>query len=284
MKVRKITMKQRKFKFSLGMKIASILSCIALVSVGFASWWIVQYPTKSTTSQGSFEVYSVGTKKVEISDPVFNPTTDANIAFGKQLKDDDGNDVVVKWLIADEEVGVQNLDAQFTFNVSMKDVTDKEEGGTEEKLSSEHLNKYLSEITFTLDDIVGSTGADSTALQAAITAGYITGPTVTYSYVKTGESTVLKSGSDDWTDQKIDFSIDTSAASCSQITVTVTITFAWGSTFGGTNPYVYYNGQTYSQTVAGNAQTALKGLYDLNGTKYKVEITAVPGSSAPAAS
>ena len=63
-------MKQRKGKFTLGMKIASILSCIALVSVGFASWWIIRLPSPETKG-GSFEVYSVDEKKINYTDVKF---------------------------------------------------------------------------------------------------------------------------------------------------------------------------------------------------------------------
>ena len=284
MKVRKITMKQRKGKFTLGMKIASILSCLALVSVGFASWWIVQYPTETTTTQGNFDVYTVGTKKVEIGKPTFTPEADANIVFGKQLKDGSGKDVVPTWLLADD-VAEQNLDAQFTFIVSMKDVKDGDNGQPIESASTEPLNKYLSEIKFTLDDVIGSaTNAVATPIdiQGAVQKGYLKEPVLTYSYKNTSTSAELKADTThNWENGKFDFSIDTSAANCSSITVTVTVKFDWGTAFNETNPYVYYNAQDYDAGLATSAQTALKGLYALTDATYKVTIEAVPGNSVP---
>ena len=268
-------MKQRKFKFSLGMKIASILSCIALVSVGFASWWIVQYPTKAVTAQGSFEVYTVGTKKVVVSTPTFTTGKDT-IIFGKQSTTEDGKAVDVKWLIAGTDVKEQNLQAVFTFDVSMMDVTEEENGNTSESVSSEVLNNYLSSITLKMTEN-GTAGA----IANAISKNYITNPTISYSYIKkdaTGDA--LQTGTATWENGEISLDINTAKAAYSQITVTVTVDFKWGTAFDSKNPYVYYNGMDYSVSNAGAAETALEGLLGLSNVTYKVDVTANPGKSA----
>ena len=78
-------MKQKKFKFSLGFKIATILSCLALVSTGFASWWIVSIRNDNNGRQeGSFTVYAVEEKEVEVTiDSWTNPSTIDRSAYSK---------------------------------------------------------------------------------------------------------------------------------------------------------------------------------------------------------
>ena len=51
---------------SLGVKIASILTCLALTAVGFASWLILK-PAEEKTASGSFTVYSVEDNNIEIT-------------------------------------------------------------------------------------------------------------------------------------------------------------------------------------------------------------------------
>ena len=73
-------MKKRTKKLTLGMKVASILACLALVSVGFASWWIIQFPETETVNDGSFEVYAVETKNITFENVQF--VDGAQITYG----------------------------------------------------------------------------------------------------------------------------------------------------------------------------------------------------------
>lgn len=53
----------------------------------------------------------------------------------------------------------------------------------------------------------------------------------------------------------------------------VTLTFEWGTKFGG-NPYDYYNAQTYSSTIKEDAINSLGALKELTGEKITITITA----------
>ena len=63
-------------------------------------------------------------------------------------------------------------------------------------------------------------------------------------------------------------------------TVTVSGSFAWGSHFGSSNPYVYYNGHAATSevsaglTYAADAKASLEDLYNnLNGVTYTITLT-----------
>ena len=55
-------------------------------------------------------------------------------------------------------------------------------------------------------------------------------------------------------------------------TYTATITFKWGSAFGGNNPFTFYNGKDAADE-ADNAYNALKALEALNDAMFKVTVT-----------
>lgn len=54
--------------------------------------------------------------------------------------------------------------------------------------------------------------------------------------------------------------------------VYVLLHFTWGTTFGGNNPYTYYNNQTFTNKLAAEAKTNLEGLYNLNGVKFNLTL------------
>ena len=239
-------MKQRKHKFSLGIKIASILSCLALISVGFASWWIVKMPD-AVTEDGSFTVYAVEEKNVE-----FNNVALANseIVFGKV----DG--VTETWLWA-KDIAAENLKSTLTFDVDLKD------GNTLSTTSK--LSEMLEKVTLTVEPSAAA------ALEAAINANYIKNPTVSYTYTPAGGEEQTGNAFYNDTSDKIEIAIPMTAATVNHVTVTVEIAFEWGSAFDNKNPYEYYNEKDYDAT----AFTALTALNNLTGATYDVTIAAV---------
>lgn len=65
----------------------------------------------------------------------------------------------------------------------------------------------------------------------------------------------------------------------------VSFTFTWGSAFGGetpTNPYIYYNQQTYSESIATEASTNLKKLEKLKDIQFKITLTVTPAETTSA--
>ena len=283
-------MKQRKFKFSLGMKIASILSCIALVSVGFATWWIVQLPEPAPLEEGSFTVYTVDTKNIKIENLAFSDVTPARnpvvsssrIIFGKT------SGVTENWLLA-RDIEEQNLTATITFDVNLYD--NYEEGKTN-SLGTGAIKDYVGNINLLFSPTA------TTNLDNAINDGYITAPKITYSY-GTGNTDSVDYNSGDTT-----LAISMEGATGNTVAVTVTIVFGWGEAFDddGTadedatdnlNPYVFYNANgkapngdsgvakeegTGNMTWAQHADKALTAISGLSGVEYNVTLTATLAS------
>ena len=57
-------------------------------------------------------------------------------------------------------------------------------------------------------------------------------------------------------------------------TVIVEFVFGWGAAFGGTNPYLYYNNQTYSAARGSDASTKLGAINTaLSAADLKYSVT-----------
>ena len=176
-------------KFSLGVKIASILCCVALTAVGFASWLILK-PAEKIERTGSFEVYTVDENQLTIT---VTPTSNTTIIWGKDGRTAQSSD----WLLAQSDVKTQNLTA--TFEVTVE---------------SSNLN---------LDEVMSGTNVkfDMTnalsAYQAAVTNGVIAMPTVTVN----GNAATLTNG--------VATALVAPTASVQTMTFNVVVTFAWGA-------------------------------------------------------
>lgn len=266
-------MKKRTKKFSLGMKIAGILACLALVSVGFASWLIVQVTDPAPLEDGSFTVYSVDTKNVKIENTAFADVTPArdpavsssSIIFGKDAS------ATPDWLIAGSDVQEENLTATLTFDVNLYDNTNT--------LSSDgKIQDYITDVKLNFVPA----GIDD-----AIEAGYITAPVITYSYEDADSDEHTDTVTYDPDADAADLSISMAEADANTVEVTVTIAFGWGEAFGGENPYVYFNTKTPNDpstvlkpdseteylTWAEYADTALTGLNAISSGAHNYTIT-----------
>ena len=266
-------MKQKKFKFSLGLKIASILSCLALVSMGFASWWIININNNDGAKTGSFTVYDVTEKNVTVT---VDSWTTPDIVYGASTKDDPVT--TATWLVKnDEEMADESLVATLTFTVS----------------SDTNLNELIQPVSVTFVP----NEATKTAFDNAITAGYIAAPIVTASYKVNNEGEPVDIYSDpegqvkEFTYDKeadggLTIALPDAAMANKSVTVTMTFTFDWGSMTGGENPYDYFN--TKSATAAyedadiyngsnKNAALAMLGAVDAlgaDGFGYNVTVNA----------
>ena len=243
-------MKTTKRKFSLGVKIASILSCVAVLSVGFASWLIVNVPTETNNTIGSFEVYEVKEKSVTLAydwgadsapdkDGEDNytdaATTAAKIIFGKPASGTATNN----WLRPEDGMANEKLTAKVKVTV-----------GNYDQLTNFSVSIDASAFSG-IDTLVGT-------------------PTVSYMNAD-------GSGSVD-TD-------DTAGLSKAELTaaggvVVVVFTFSWGAEFtpanaqDPVNPFFFYNNQKYSAEIASEAKTNLTNLKTaLTNAKYSVTFT-----------
>ena len=150
-----------KSRFSLGMKLVGILSCLAILSVGFAAWWIIELPDP-VTKEGSFEVHSVDAKKIEFKNVGFEGN--ANIIFGAPE-----NPGTASWLGYTSDVSTQNLSAILKVTVSID--------------SNENLNGYLNGVQ--VDFAAGD------KYNGLVEGGYVKAPTVSYRIGTTGDWTAL---------------------------------------------------------------------------------------------
>ena len=236
-------MTRKNKKLTLGIKIASILTCLAMTAIGFAAWIVVTLPEGPEAVQGSFEIYTVDTADVTVTPSETN--TLETIKFGKDPS------ATAKWFFApnvDDEV----LSADFAFTVDV----DSDELTLDNVLSA-------IEVTFT------PTSAMKAKFDAAITAKYITAPTLTYTY-GSGENLKTGTATYDATEGTAKLTINPPATGTT-VDVTVTVAFGWGEAFKATigevtknwNPLVYFNNLEYSDTNATAAETALVAISEL---------------------
>ena len=302
--------KTRKIKFTLGMKIASILCCVALVSVGFASWWIVNYPATTAVEAGSFTVYSVDTKNVKITDVTFYDdesdqtgtavtkdqqgndvaNADAEIIFGAPSEADKsakftGNTQDHRWLGYNSEganaVATEDLTTILDFTVAVKDVV-KTQGGTEEQDSQNKLSEFINKIS------VAFNAGD--AYEGKIGSGVAT-PVIEYrvksSSTENWNNIAFKSAGTYDKDSNLTLNINNSDANFtkpldnSSLDIQVKFTFDWNYASSITeNPYLYYNAQAYGDgTLATQASEVLTNVFALKDTKYTVNISTDPGQN-----
>ncbi len=255
--------KSKQRKFSLGIKIASMLSCVAILSVGFASWWIINLPKQDATQTGSFEVYTVTVKNIDFGTP-----TAENIVFGYK------SGVTETWLGADKYdassnpngVKEEKLTATIKIPVTLKDDNDT-------KLN-EKFSDYMSSFTVTLD----------TSALNNMDAGFVSTPTIKYSTDGNTYNTMLEGNKipatafDSYTD--------------GEITIYLQVAFNWGTATGGKNPYEFFNGSginsydayqapsgsTYNATSGATysdvAAAMLNAINDLSNATYTVTVHA----------
>ena len=228
-------MTRKNSKMSLGVKIASILTCLALTAVGFASWLILK-PAEEKTVSGSFTVYSVEDNNIEIA---VSPAEANKIVFGH-----DGSTQNGAWLQYD---GVSPQALTAVFDVTVKSVKSNGNAGLP-------LTKVLSSI-----DIAYALDANATAFEDAVDAGYLKDAVVT-----------VDKGT--YADDKILISTLGLSDTDTEVTVKVTVTFGWGSALGNQNPYSYFNNLDYSASNATAATTALTAIKAVENTTYKLTI------------
>ena len=236
-----------KSKFSLGMKLVGILSCLAILSVGFAAWWIIEFPEPEEYESGSFTVYAVDEKNIEFSAITIHGNAD--IVFG--APEDNSTE---GWL-GYTGVAQENLTAILKFTVSINDTT-------------ENLAKYLDGVKVDFDAGDAIAAVDEKYV-AAPKAFYQIGGMAEGSWVALPDTGVIPVPADDVVDVYLKFD------------------FGWGSATNGENPYNYFNTRTIDEvheSVSGknNKEVAKEMLYAINGlnnNKYTVKITADPKSN-----
>ena len=244
-------MKLKKKSGLMGAVIA--LSCASLVSVGFASWVISQGDTK--TVNGSFDVETVNDNRHEIT---ISNLQNAVIKYGAPTEAEINtyltNHPAVTgdklWLTSDA-YGFESLIV--TFNVSVTNVDSDFAPAADMTWTVQAGTLVESVFTPEEGNSAGYAKCNAANLVAAL-------PTVShdgdFSFSALALSEVKDNGKYD-------------------ATFTVRVMFDWGTAFGSTNPYYYYNDGTKTAAANGNdAQSKLSALEaDLDGVQYRLTVS-----------
>lgn len=248
-------------KSKLTITIASILSVLVLVGVGFAAWVIIN-PNVSEEQHGNIEVDTVTDNSYEIKAEFVKTTdtTNGTIVFGKK----DDASITKPWLTNNEKeeklTAILTLTAQ-NFKADSWDTI---------------KTKTLTVSMKTIKKTAENTETDDTGFAGLATGEkkYIKFPVITGTDITAPETAAAQ-----WSDVTVKIPLEkfTHAENATTATYELTITFSWGEYFtdGGSivNPYVFYNKKDYSTVNAALADADLKAIHDaLNGVSYKVSI------------
>lgn len=234
-------------KKKLTITIASILSVIVIIGVGFAAW-VITNPNVTTSQDGKISVETVTDKSYSLS----SGAVTGNIKFGAPQKTSTG------WLSYDsDEVG--NLTAKFTLKLTWNDATIIPDLNLKmEALKESGENKVPTDVFATLKD-------GEKALLA--------NPTISYdSATATTPVTVTMHG-EGVTIPKSAFGITESTTGAGEKEITVTIKFGWGEFFDNQNPYDYYLNKDYDSYKEEASRVLNSIKTNLTGVSYKVIVT-----------
>ena len=229
-------------KSKLTITVASILSVLTLVGVGFAAWIIIN-PSVSADQNGTITAETVTDNSYTL-EAVIAP--DDKIVFGAPAEPDAG--ITTPWL---SNSTVEDLTA--TLNLTIKY---NEWVYVPKKFSITMATTNENSVFNSLRE-----GVEFNTKKIKI----IDNPTISYGSLPTVK-TVMMNGTGATTIEREDF---TNNSDTKTATLTVTITFKWGE---NGNPYNYYNNQDYA-AYREEAKTVLEELYKLNAETYKITIS-----------
>lgn len=242
-----------KKKFSL--TLISILSVVVLVGVGFAAW-IITTPNVDAQKTGTITASGVTDARYKLTAAI----TNESIVFGMPSTMNVNN----AWFKPDENVGAENLTATLTLTL-----TDPNGNAWDDETV---FKSYLPDtFTFTMNATKPGSGEETTVganddFNHAVSKNHVKNPTISYGAVSDTVTlgTAINIAKDAFT-----------KGADNKYTLTITITFAWGTAFTDathTNPYDYFNNLPYDDV---NAKKALE-LNDMqgkiNGISYEVTI------------
>lgn len=248
-------------KSKLTISIASILSVLVLVGVGFAAWVIIN-PKVGADADGNIEVDTVTDNSYDIKAEFVKTvdTTNGTIVFGK--KDDPS--ITNPWLTNNEKA--EKLTATLTLTAQ----NFKADSWTE--ISKKTLTVSMKTI---IKKPAENTETDDTGFAGLVTEKkYIKFPVITGTGI-----TASKADATQWSDVTVKIPLEKFKYTKGETTATyeLTITFSWGEYFTDNgsivNPYVFYNKKNYSTDNAALANTDLTAIHKaLDGVSYKVSI------------
>lgn len=246
-----------KKKFSL--TLISILSVVVLVGVGFAAW-IITTPNVEKKQTGTITASGVTDARYELTATI----TNGSIVFGRPRDYSDNNS---DWFKPGSDVGDENLTATLTLTL-----TDPDGNAWNDETV---FNTYLPDkFTFTMNATKaageGSSVDANGDFNQAVSQKYVENPTISYGTVSATSVTL-------GTAIEIKKSAFTKGAD-NKYTLTITITFAWGTAFtDGThaNPYDYFKNLGYSDVNAKKALELNAMQEKINGISYEAKIASM---------
>lgn len=245
-------------KSKLTISIASILSVLVLVGVGFAAWVIIN-PKVEKEAAGNIEVDTVTDNSYDINAEFVKTvdTTNGTIVFGKKIPESYNRPI---WLTNNNEKE-EKLTATLT-------------------LTAQNFNANswteISKKTLTVSMKTIKSNADDNGF-----AGLATGEKkyIKFPVMSGTDITASKADAAQWSDVTVKVPLEKFKYTKGETTATyeLTITFSWGEYFTDNgsivNPYVFYNNKDYSTENATLANTDLTAIHEaLNGVSYQVSI------------
>lgn len=246
-----------KKKFSL--TLISILSVVVLVGVGFAAW-IITTPNVKEQQTGTITASGVTDARYKLTAAI----TNESIVFGKPSGYKGNNS---DWFKPGSDVGDEKLIATLTLTL-----TDPDGNAWDDETV---FKSYLPDtFTFTMNATKPGSGEKTTVganddFNHAVSKNHVKNTTISYGAVSDTVTlgTAINIAKDAFT-----------KGADNKYTLTITITFAWGTAFTDathTNPYDYFNNLPYDDV---NAKKALE-LNDMqgkiNGISYVVTIASM---------
>lgn len=241
-------------KSKLIISIASILSVLVLVGVGFAAWVIIN-PNVNKEVDSTITAETVTDKSY---------TLDAQITGGEIVFGAPETTIAGAWLTNPTK---EDLKAELTLTLNYKDwsVIPNEFSVTMKTKKGEAADTVF-------DSLRDGTDPDLTGTLAK--KNFIADPKITYGSTTTdvamnGEAVkIAKTAFPNYN--------ETETTTEKTVKLDITITFGWGTYFtventGVVNPYIFYNGKNY-ETARVEANTVINAIAKLKDVKYVVTI------------
>lgn len=244
-------------KSKLTISIASILSVLVLVGVGFAAWVIIN-PKVNKEAAGNITAETVTDKSYTLDAQI----TGGEIVFGAPETMDNSK----AWFTADDKTAKEDLTAKLTLTLNYKDwsVIPNEFSVT--------MKTKKGEADDTVFDSLRD-GTDTTLTGTLAGKNFIADPKITYGSTTadvTMNGAAVKIAKTAFPDYD-----ENDTTTDKTVTLDITITFGWGTYFtvenSVVNPYVFYNGKDYEKTRE-EANTVINAIAKLNTVQYVVTI------------
>lgn len=245
-------------KSKLTISIASILSVLVLVGVGFAAWVIIN-PKVNKEVESTITAETVTDKSYTL-EAAF--AADEKIVFGAPETMNNSN----AWFTADDKTAKEDLTAKLTLKLNYKDwsVIPNEFSVTMKTKQGEANDTVFNSLR---------DGTDAALKGTLANKNFIANPTITYGSTTatvTMNGAAVKIAKTAFPDYNA-----TDTTTDKTVTLDITITFGWGTYFTVentvVNPYVFYNGKNYEDTRV-EANTVINAIAQLNTVKYVVII------------